>query len=136
MTTPIHLQLCAGEHTIDARVARTAEQRALGLMHRTELDPNEGMLFIHGQADVLSYWMKDTPVPLSIAFLEDDGTIVHLADLQPHSLEGCRCEQPVRYVLEMPQGWFAERGIGPGTRVTGPAFAVAATEGRPGPAPD
>jgi uncharacterized membrane protein (UPF0127 family) len=123
---PIRMQLAAGEHTIDARIARTREQRSLGLMHRTELEPNEGMLFICDEPAVQSFWMKDTPLALSIAFLDEDGTIVHLDDMEPHSLDSCRCEQPVRHILEMPKGWFAERGIAPGTRVTGPAFVVAA----------
>lgn len=122
---PIRMQLAAGDHTIDARIARTREQRSLGLMHRTELEPNEGMLFICDEPAVQSFWMKDTPLALSIAFLDEDGTIVHLDDMEPHSLESCRCEKPVRHILEMPQGWFAERGIAPGMRVTGPAFVVA-----------
>jgi len=118
----VRLQLLAGDHAIDARVARTPEQRALGLMHRAEMEPNEGMLFICDERAVQSFWMKDTPLPLSIAFLEEDGTIVHVGDMEPHSLEGHACEHPVRYVLEMPQGWFRERGIGPGVRVEGPVF--------------
>ncbi|MGZ5847067.1 MAG: DUF192 domain-containing protein [Ramlibacter sp.] len=118
----VRLQLLAGEHAIDARVARTPEQRALGLMHRAAMEPNEGMLFICDECAVQSFWMKDTPLPLSIAFLEEDGTIVHVGEMEPHSLEGHACEQPVRYVLEMPRGWFRERGIGPGTRVEGPVF--------------
>jgi uncharacterized membrane protein (UPF0127 family) len=127
---PIRVQLTAADHVIDARVARTPEQRALGLMHRTELDPNEGMLFVCDEHAVQRFWMKDTPVPLSIAFLDDDGTILHVDDLDPHSLEGCSSRQPVRYVLEMPQGWFRERGIGPGDRVAGPAF-IGAAAGQP-----
>src|SRR3954463_16647312 len=83
----VRMQLAAGEHPIDARVARTDEQRALGLMHRVELAPNEGMLFMCDEAAVQKFWMKDTPVALSIAFLEEDGTILHLDDLEPFSLE-------------------------------------------------
>jgi uncharacterized membrane protein (UPF0127 family) len=122
----VRMQLLAGDYAIDARVARTAEQRALGLMHRAEMAPDEGMLFICDDCAVQSFWMKDTPVPLSIAFLAEDGTIVHIEDMEPHSLESHACEHPVRHVLEVPRGWFRERGIGPGTRVHGPAFVDAA----------
>jgi len=120
----VRMQLLAGDHAIDAHVARTREQRALGLMHRTEMDASEGMLFICDDCAVQSFWMKDTPLPLSIAFLEEDGTIVHVGDMEPHSLDSHACEQPVRHILEMPQGWFAERGIGPGDRIEGPAFVA------------
>ena len=119
------MQLWAGEHAIDAYVARTREQRQLGLMHRTAMAPDEGMLFICDERAVQSFWMKDTPLPLSIAFLDEDGTILHIDDMEPHSLESHKCEQPVRHILEMPQGWFDERGIGPGHRVEGPAFVPA-----------
>jgi uncharacterized membrane protein (UPF0127 family) len=123
----VRMQLLVGEHTIDAHVARTREQRALGLMHRTEMAPNEGMLFICGECAVQSFWMKDTPLPLSIAFLDEDGTILHVDDMEPHSLDSCTYGQPVRHILEMPRGWFAERGIGPGDRVEGPAFVATAS---------
>jgi uncharacterized membrane protein (UPF0127 family) len=71
---------------------------------------------------VQKFWMKDTPLPLSIAFLEEDGTILKIADLAPHDLRSESSVRPVRFVLEMNQGWFAERGIGPGTRLAGPVF--------------
>lgn len=116
------VQLAIGEHQIQARVARTAEERALGLMFRTELEENEGMLFWCEECAVQTFWMKDTPVALSIAFLEDDGTIVKIADLQPHSLEGESSGEPVRFVLEVPQGWFTQRGVQAGARLVGPLF--------------
>lgn len=120
------MQLLAGGHAIDAHVACTSEQRALGLMHQTDLGASEGMLFICDDRAVQSFWMKDTPLPLSIAFLEEDGTIVHVGDMEPHSLHSHACEQPVRHVLEMPRGWFDQRGLGPGDRIEGPAFATSA----------
>lgn len=119
------MQLVAGNHPIDAYIARTADQRALGLMHRATLAPDEGMLFVCDECAVQSFWMKDTPVPLSIAFLAEDGTIVHIEDMEPHSLASHACEHPVRHVLEVPRGWFEQRGIGPGTRVQGPVFLAA-----------
>ena len=121
----LRMQLFAGDHAIDAHVARTPEQRALGLMHRAEMAPDEGMLFICDECAVQSFWMKDTPVPLSIAFLAEDGTILHIEDMEPHSLDSHACEHPVRHVLEVPRGWFTERGIRPGERVVGPAFVEA-----------
>jgi len=117
------MQLTTGEHDIMVYVARSDEERALGLMHRRELPENEGMLFMTESCAVQSFWMKDTPLPLSIAFLEEDGTILKIADLEPHDLEGESSEHPVRYVLEVNQGWFRERGIAPGVRLSGPIFA-------------
>jgi uncharacterized membrane protein (UPF0127 family) len=116
------MQLTAGEHDIMVYVARSDEERALGLMHRRELPDDEGMLFMCDTCAVQSFWMKDTPLPLSIAFLEEDGTILKIADLEPHDLEGESSEHPVRFVLEVNQGWFRERGIAPGTRLSGPVF--------------
>jgi uncharacterized membrane protein (UPF0127 family) len=122
----IRMKLAAGGQPIDAYVARTREQRALGLMHRTSLEPDEGMLFVCDRAEVQRFWMKDTPLALSIAFLDEDGTILHVDDMEPHTLDTTTCPHPVRYVLEMPQGWFAERGVEVGERVEGPVFAVSA----------
>jgi uncharacterized membrane protein (UPF0127 family) len=123
----VRCKLHVAGHELDTYVARTAEQRALGLMHRAELGANEGMLFVCDECAVQKFWMKDTPVALSIAFLDEGGTILHVEDMEPHSLESHSCEHPVRHVLEVPQGWFDERGIGPGERVEGPVF-VAATQ--------
>jgi uncharacterized membrane protein (UPF0127 family) len=116
------VQLTAGEHQIQVYVARSDEERAFGLMHRRDLPPDEGMLFMCDERAVQSFWMKDTPLPLSIAFLEEDGTILKIADLEPHDLEGESSEHPVRFVLEVNQGWFDERGISPGARISGPVF--------------
>ena len=116
------VQLMIGEHQIEARVARTDEERALGLMFRKEMQESEGMLFWCDECTVQRFWMKDTPLPLSIAFVEDDGTIVKIADLEPHSLEAESSGKPVRFVLEVPQGWFARRGIAAGARLAGPVF--------------
>jgi hypothetical protein len=117
--------LTADDHTMQVYVARTEEERALGLMHRRKLPEDEGMLFICDECAVQKFWMKDTPLPLSIAFLDDDGTILKIADLEPHDLDGESSEHPVRYVLEVNQGWFSERGIAPGRRITGPVFLPA-----------
>jgi uncharacterized protein len=110
-------------HLINAQVAATPEQRAVGLMHRREMPTNEGMLFIFEQASVQCFWMKNTLLPLTAAFVTDDGTIVNLADMQPQSLDSHCSAQPVRYVLEMHQGWFAKRGLQAGARLAGPPFS-------------
>lgn len=114
--------LTAGEHRIQVYVARSEEERAQGLMFRREMPADEGMLFMCDDCEVVKFWMKDTPLPLSIAFLDEDGTILKIADLEPHDLEGESSEHPVRYILEVNQGWFAERGIAEGTRLAGPTF--------------
>lgn len=116
------VQLTAGEHQIVVHVARSDEERALGLMHRRDMPENEGMLFMCERCAVQSFWMKDTPLPLSIAFVDEDGTILKIADLQPHCLEPESSGRPVRFVLEVNQGWFRERGIEPGRRLAGPVF--------------
>lgn len=114
--------LSVGPHELSAYVARSREERATGLMHCTRLAEDEGMLFMSGQPAVQSFWMKDTPLALSAAFLAEDGTIMHTCDMRPQSLDSHGCEVPVRFVLEVRQGWFAERGIGVGARLRGPAF--------------
>jgi len=114
------VQLSAGMHGIRAQVAATIDQRATGLMFRREMPPHEGMLFVFEQPSVQCFWMKNTLLPLSIAFVADDGTVVNLADMQPQSLDSHCSSKPVRYVLEMNQGWFAKRGIKPGFKLAGP----------------
>jgi uncharacterized membrane protein (UPF0127 family) len=116
------MELTAGEHQLTVYVARSEQERAMGLMHRRELPEDEGMLFMCDSRKVLAFWMKDTPLPLSIAFLREDGTVLKVADLEPHDLEGESSEHPVRFVLEVNQGWFEERDLGPGTRFCGPVF--------------
>src|SRR5262245_14923073 len=114
--------LTAGMYNISAEVARTDAQRAIGLMHRSEMPQHEGMLFVFEQSSVQCFWMKNTLLPLSIAFLADDGTVVNIADMQPKSLDSHCSDKPVRYALEMNQGWFAKRGIKPGFRLSGSPF--------------
>lgn len=112
-------RLQAGAHVFEVEVARTPQQHMRGLMERTHLDDNAGMLFIFPKKDRHCFWMKNTLIPLSIAFLADDGAIVNIEDMRPRTL-GAHCPQtPVRYALEVPQGAFRGKGIKPGTRVTG-----------------
>ncbi len=113
------IQLSAGMHLIQAEVAETQEQRATGLMHRKSMPVNAGMLFVFEQPGVQCFWMKNTLLPLSIAFVADDGSIVNIADMQPMS-EASHCSaKPVRFALEMNQGWFAKRALKAGTKLQG-----------------
>jgi uncharacterized membrane protein (UPF0127 family) len=116
------IALNAGIHNIRAEVAERPDERAIGLMHRTEMAAHEGMLFVFEQPARQCFWMKNTLLPLSIAFLADDGRIVNIADMQPRSLDSHCSAQPVRYALEMNQGWFAKRGIKTGARLSGRPF--------------
>lgn len=116
------ITLNAGMHNIFAELALTSEQRQMGLMYRRDLAGHQGMLFVFDEATPQCFWMKNTPTPLTIAFLADDGSIVNLADMKPFD-EASHCSaKPVRLVLEMNQGWFAKRGIKPGFKLIGPPF--------------
>ena len=116
------ITLQAGMHNIRAELALTPEQRQMGLMFRRDLASHEGMLFVFDEATPQCFWMKNTPTPLTIAFVADDGSIVNLADMKPFD-EASHCSaKPVRFVLEMNQGWFDKRGIKPGFKLIGPPF--------------
>lgn len=116
------VKLSAGMHQIDAQVASTPDQRATGLMHRKEMPQHEGMLFVFEQASQQCFWMKNTLLPLSIAFLADDGTIVNVEEMKPQTLDSHCSAKPVRYVLEMNTGWFAKKGVKPGAKLAGAPF--------------
>lgn len=116
------VQLQAGMHNIVAEWAQTPQQQQIGMMMRTEMATHEGMLFAFDDVAPRCFWMKNTLLPLSIAFIQDDGTVVNIAEMKPRS-EASHCsEKPVRYALEMNQGWFGKRGIKPGFRLKGPPF--------------
>ena len=117
------VKILAGMHSIAAQVAASPEQRATGLMFRREMPQHEGMLFVFEQPTVQCFWMKNTLLPLSIAFIADDGSVVNVADMQPQSLDSHCSVRPVRFVLEMNQGWFARRGVKAGAKLTGTPFA-------------
>jgi hypothetical protein len=116
------IKLTAGMHVIDAQVALTPEQRQIGLMQRKDMPQHEGMLFVFEQASQQCFWMKNTLLPLTAAFVADDGTIVNLADMKPQTTDPHCSAKPVRYVLEMNKGWFAKKGIKPGNKLAGPIF--------------
>ncbi|MFN9746639.1 MAG: DUF192 domain-containing protein [Betaproteobacteria bacterium] len=117
-TTPLTI----GIHVVQAEIAATPEQQATGMMFRTSMGTNEGMLFVNDEPGVRCFWMRNTLLPLSIAFIADDGTIVNLADMAPRSEQSHCSERPVRFALEMNQGWFAKRGIQAGARISGKPF--------------
>ena len=116
------VELTAGMHRIDTQLATAPEQRQIGLMHRKEMPQHEGMLFVFDQPAQQCFWMKNTLLPLTAAFVADDGTIVNLADMKPQTEDSHCSTKPVRYVLEMNQGWFAQRGIKAGARLKGRVF--------------
>lgn len=116
------VRLQAGMHMIDAQLAQTPLQRQIGLMWRREMPEHEGMLFVFEQPAVQCFWMRNTLIPLTAAFLHDDGRIESLANMQPRSDDSHCSGRPVRYVLEMNQGWFEKRGLRAGARITGGPF--------------
>lgn len=111
-----------GMYRIEAQVAHTYESRQTGLMYRQSMPAHEGMLFAFPQPGVQCFWMRNTVLPLTAAFVADDGTIVNLADMQPLRDDSHCSAKPVRFVLEMNQGWFAQRGIKAGAKISGEAF--------------
>jgi hypothetical protein len=108
--------LKAGNINVIAELARTPAEQTAGLMFRTSLPDGRGMLFIYDQDQRLSFWMKNTLIPLSIAFLSADGTILEIHDLQPRSLAAVQSLRSVRHALEVPQGWFGRAGLAVGDR--------------------
>ncbi len=119
------VKLAAGMHQIDSQVAANDMQRQIGLMFRKEMPMHEGMLFVFDQPSMQCFWMKNTLLPLSAAFIADDGSIVNIVDMKPQTLDSHCSAKPVRFVLEMNQGWFAKRKIGAGFKLTGKPFGGA-----------
>jgi uncharacterized membrane protein (UPF0127 family) len=99
---------------ITVEIARTEEEKAQGLMHRKKLPDGTGMGFIYDRDQQMSFWMKNTVIPLSIAFIASDGTIIEIKDMRPLDLSSVRSSRSVRYALETPQGWFERAGVQPG----------------------
>lgn len=113
------VQLKAGMHLIRAEVASDYATRGRGLMHRKSLGQNAGMLFIFDQPAEHCMWMKNTYIALSVAFLDDKGQIINIADMQPHSEQSHCAARPALYALEMAQGWFTQRGVKAGAKLGG-----------------
>ncbi len=109
--------LLLGTHQVRAELADTPEALSQGLMHRTRLAPDSGMLFVLGRPDVYCFWMKNTPLPLSIAFIDATGRIIAIQDMQPRSLEPHCPPAPITMALEMQQSWFKQAGVQTGDRM-------------------
>lgn len=106
-------------HAVRAELAITPAERARGLMHRARLPAGEGMLFVFETPAIQGMWMANTVVPLSVAFIDPQGIIINIADMEPLSERLHSSMAPAAYALEVNRGWFAARGIGPGDRVEG-----------------
>lgn len=118
------ITLGAGMYNMQVEVALTPQEHAIGLMHRTSMGANEGMLFVFERAGVQCFWMKNTLIPLAVAFVADDGTVVNLDEMKPQTLASHCSTQPVRYVLEMNAGWFKKKGVKPGQKLSGAPFGA------------
>jgi len=117
------IELTAGIHLIHAEVANSFESRAQGLMFRKYLGPNDGMLFVFPQAEPHCMWMKNTLIPLSVAFMDAQGKIVSIAEMQPQTETSHCAAAPAKFALEMSGGWFASKGLKAGATLQGVAKA-------------
>jgi len=113
------VQLSVGIHLVHAEVAGTFETRAKGLMFREALGANDGMLFVFPEAGIQCMWMKNTLIPLSVAFLDVDGKIVSISEMKPQTEKSHCAAAPAKYALEMTHGWFAMKGIKAGVQLRG-----------------
>ena len=119
------ITLRIGKQTVHAEIADTPQSREHGLMQRDQLCADCGMLFVFERADRHSFWMKNTPLPLSIAFIAADGAIINIAEMQANTTDSHRAEGDALYALEMHSGWFAKNGIRQGDRVRGIKYVPA-----------
>jgi len=113
------LELSAGMHRIEAEVANAQETRMTGLMQRRAMPQQRGMLFVFDAEARHCMWMKNTLIPLAVAFLDDRGRIVNIEEMLPQTEDNHCAAKPVRYALEMNAGWFRQRGMGPGATIAG-----------------
>ncbi len=113
------ISLNAGLYVIRAEVANTFETRARGLMYRESLGPNQGMLFVFPDVNRHCMWMKNTPAPLSVAFIDERGEVVSISEMAPHTENPHCAAKPARFALEMSAGWFAAKGIRAGSKIQG-----------------
>jgi uncharacterized membrane protein (UPF0127 family) len=113
------IELKAGMYRIEAELADTPAARQTGLMYRNFMPTNTGMLFVFPEKAIHCFWMRNTKLPLTIAFIDDDGKIVNLSDMEPETQNNHCPRGPVRFALEMNQKWFTQRALGPGTVITG-----------------
>lgn len=119
LAQPAVVQLNAGMYLIRAEVAADFDTRARGLMFRESMPSNGGMLFLFDESSTHCMWMKNTLLPLSVAFIDESGAIINIEDMQPQTEDSHCARRPARYALEMNRGWFAARGIKAGSRLGG-----------------
>lgn len=120
------VELSAGIHRINAEVAHTDAMRQQGLMHRRSMAAQDGMLFVFEQSQQICMWMKNTFLPLSVAFIDDKGTVLNIEDMAPQTENAHCAASPARFALEMNQGWFQKRAIRAGNKINGIERAPAA----------
>ena len=113
------IELTAGFHRVEAEVAAQDSHRQVGLMNRQSMATQRGMLFVFPQLNTHCMWMRNTLIPLSVAFIDETGRIINIEDMQPKSEANHCARQPARYALEMNRGWFAQRGISAGSTLRG-----------------
>ncbi|OGS96978.1 MAG: hypothetical protein A3K04_02470 [Gallionellales bacterium RBG_16_56_9] len=113
------ISLNAGIHLIRAEVAANDAERQQGLMFRQKMGPNEGMLFVFDAPVRTCMWMKNTLIPLAVAFIDQNGTIINIEEMQEESLQSHCAAGPVVYALELNRGWFKRRNIKPGAAIDG-----------------
>jgi uncharacterized membrane protein (UPF0127 family) len=113
------IPLVINGHRLTAEVAASDETRMQGLMHRRILPESRGMLFVFRETGTHAMWMMNTYIPLSVAFLDERGLIINIADMQPHTRDTHAAAKPAKFALEVNQGWFAKRGVKPGARIEG-----------------
>ncbi|MCW5600938.1 MAG: DUF192 domain-containing protein [Nitrosomonas sp.] len=119
LASPSVITLRILDHTLSAEIAHTPAAREKGLMHRPALEQNRGMLFIFPTVDIYGMWMLNTAIPLSVAFLDEQGIILNIANMVPFSTVPHYSAKPAKYALEMNLGWFAEKGITVGHQAHG-----------------
>jgi uncharacterized membrane protein (UPF0127 family) len=117
-----HASLTAGIHLIKAEVASTPAQREQGLMFREKMAANEGMLFVFNEPAQVCMWMKNTLLPLSVAFIDSAGKIINIEDMQPQTLDSHCAKKTIQFALEMNIGWFKSKNIKPGSTIGGLAL--------------
>lgn len=113
------LELTAGFHRIEAEVAASDQNRQVGLMNRKTMPQQRGMLFVFAQENTHCMWMRNTLLPLSVAFIDAEGYIINIENMQPQTEDNHCAKKPARYALEMNLGWFAQRGLKPGVKLSG-----------------
>jgi len=112
-------QVKVGTHPLKVELAVSDEERSRGLMFRKAMGKEDGMLFVFDELGYHSMWMKDTLIPLSVAFIDGEGRIINILDMEPQTLDTHSAAGPARYAIETNKGWFAEKKIKPGDKVTG-----------------